>query len=134
MKLFKKMKDGGPDSPVDGYFLIEIKSLFSIVLLKFNRGGREKFHTHAFNAWTWFLLGCLVEEEANGTTKPYYRSIFPKKTKKDKNHRVFAFIDSWCLSIRGPWENTWTEYDERENKTTTLSKGRKIIGERYERI
>jgi len=47
MRLFQKAKDGGPESPVDGYFLIEIKSLFSIALLKFNNGGRENYHTHA---------------------------------------------------------------------------------------
>ena len=55
MKLFSKCKDGGKESPVDGYFLIECKGLFSVALLKFNKGGREAYHTHAFDAYTWFL-------------------------------------------------------------------------------
>lgn len=41
MKLFKKMKDGGKESTVTGYWLIECKSLFSIVLLKFEGDSRE---------------------------------------------------------------------------------------------
>ena len=49
MKLFKYMKDGGPESTVWGYFLIEIKSLFTIVLLHFKNGSREAYHNHAFN-------------------------------------------------------------------------------------
>lgn len=55
-----KKKDGGPESPVDAYFLVELKGLFSIALLKFNKGCREAFHSHAFDAWTWFLSGDLV--------------------------------------------------------------------------
>jgi hypothetical protein len=62
MRFFSKAKDGGPESPVDGYFLIEIKSLFSIVLLHFNFGARESFHTHAFNAFTLWLKGNVYEE------------------------------------------------------------------------
>ena len=43
-RFFSKAKDGGKDSPVDGYFLIEIKWLFSVVLLKFNKGHRDNCH------------------------------------------------------------------------------------------
>src|SRR5271154_4359591 len=60
MKLFKKMRDGGPESPVVGYFLVEIKSLFSVVLLHFG-GTREAFHSHAFNAVTLWLRGRVEE-------------------------------------------------------------------------
>lgn len=38
MKLFSKSHDGGKDSGVTGYWLIESKSLFSIVLLRFSEG------------------------------------------------------------------------------------------------
>jgi len=55
------MKDGGPDSTVTGYWLIESKKWFSIVLLKFEGKSREAFHTHAFNAISWLLKGKLIE-------------------------------------------------------------------------
>ena len=134
MKFLEKCKDGGPESPVDAYFLLEIKGLCSIGLLKFNKGRREKFHTHAFNALTWFLKGNLEEEriyELQGELwnqyTPYKKSIFPKVTKKHNLHRVKAREDSWCLTLRGRWQDTWTEYSKQSGKTTTLTHGRKIV-------
>ena len=57
MKILSKGHDGGPNSGVTGFWIIELKWLFSIVILRFNRGTREAYHTHAFNAWTWWLKG-----------------------------------------------------------------------------
>ena len=51
------MKDGGPESTVTGYWLIEYKPLFSIVLLKFEGKSRDAFHTHAFNSLSWLISG-----------------------------------------------------------------------------
>ena len=127
MRILNKSKDGGPDSPVDAYFLIEWKRLFSIALLKFNKGGREAYHTHAFNAWTWFLKGSLKEEDISGGCHFYKRSLIPKITCKDKNHRVRATRDSWCLTIRGPWGDTWTEYNETLKETKKFTHGRKVL-------
>lgn len=90
MKIFRKSKDGGPESPVDAYFLCEFKNFFTVALLKFNRGMRENYHTHAFNAFTWFIKGDLIEENFDGTTHIYKRAIMPKYTSKNKNHRVKA--------------------------------------------
>ena len=129
MSFFKKAKDGGPQSPVDAFFLFEIKSLCSIALLRFNPGGREAFHTHAFNAWTWFLYGELLEEHltSDGWVKYsfYKRSLFPKITRRSRNHRVYAERTSWCLTIRGPWADTWTE--DTSTHHTVLTHGRKIL-------
>lgn len=125
MKVLSKAKDGGPDSPVDAYFLFEIKSVGSVAFLKFNQGCREAFHTHAFNALTWFLSGDLIEEDISGMLTPYRRSVFPKVTKKDKNHRVIAKKTSWCFTVRGPWSDTWTEVDENESRV--LTHGRKVV-------
>lgn len=126
-QLFTKAKDGGPKSPVDGYFLIEVKNIGSIALLKFNKGCREEYHTHAFNAFTWFLNGDLVEQNLDGTTYTYKKSLIPKLTLKSKNHRVLAIKDSWCFTIRGPWDKTWTETSEDLSKVTILTFGRYIV-------
>ena len=125
MKFFSKAKDGGPESPVDAYFLFEMKSLGSVALLKFNKGAREAFHTHAFGAMTWFICGDLIEEKIDGKKTVYRRSIFPKITKRTNNHRVIANKDSWCFTIRGPWKNTWTE--DHDDETTVLTHGRVVV-------
>lgn len=131
MRFFEKAKDGGSESPVDAYFLFEIKPLFSIAMLKFNKGSRENYHTHAFNAFTWFICGDLVEQDVSGKLYKYGRSLIPKITLKEKNHRVIAAETSWCLTLRGKWCGKWTEYNEKENKTITMTNGRKVISERY---
>lgn len=134
MRILEKCKDGGKDSPVDAYFLIEIKSLFSIAILKFNKGSREEFHTHAFDALTWFIKGDIIEEgmlEVSGAFwpkyTPYKRSLLPKVTTKDNLHRVIAHEDSWCLTIRGKWQDTWTEYNQNTVTTTTLTHNRVVV-------
>lgn len=135
MKFLTKMKDGGPLSPVTAYVLIEYKPLFSIMLLKFKKGTREEYHTHAFNALTWFILGKMFEERLHlginndyfKIVKRYKKSIFPKITTKDNLHRITAKRNSWCFTIRGPWVNAWYEYNELTNTKTYLTHGRKII-------
>ncbi len=127
MRIFSKAKDGGPRSPVDAYFIIELKNFFSIALLKFNEGSRENYHTHAFDALTWFISGELVEEEVSGDTYVYTRSIWPKCTPKDKCHRVRSLTTSWCFTIRGPWSDTWEEYNERTDTTTVYTHGRHVV-------
>lgn len=125
MRFLQKCKDGGPNSPVDAYFLIELKSLFSVALLKFSKGGREAYHTHAFNAFTWFLYGDLIEESFDGTSKKYTIGLKPKYTPKEKNHRVYANKTSWCFTVRGPWCKTWTE--DFDGVRTTFTHKRKIV-------
>lgn len=132
MRLFQKVKDGGKDSPVDAYVLIEIKSLFSITLLKFNKGTRDNFHSHAFNAWTWFLFGDMCEHRLvslgsdNIVGSKYKRSLLPKVTKRNNLHKVIAKKTSWCFTIRGKWVDEWTEVTQEWDEIT-LTHNRKIV-------
>ena len=50
--MFKASKDGGPDSTVWMYG-IEVKWLFSILLLRFEDGSRDAYHSHAFDCVSW---------------------------------------------------------------------------------
>lgn len=125
--FMSKKKDGGSSSPVDAYFVIEMKGWFSVAFLKFNKGSREEYHTHAFNAYTWFIKGFLVEEDVGGDLYVYGKSIKPKLTKKSKNHRVKAIEDSWCFTLRGPWDDYWTEYNDTKDETTTFTHSRNVV-------
>jgi hypothetical protein len=128
MKLFKKMRDGGPESPVIGYFLIEIKSLFSIVLLHFG-GTREAFHSHAFNALTFWLHGQVEEVVKTGVGYQYktWKAGQIKHTSRDTMHKVLPTSGAWAISFRGPWAKTWQEYLPAENRFVTLTHGRKVV-------
>lgn len=129
MKLFSKAADGGEGSGVTGYFLVELKPLFSIVLLRFNKGTREAYHEHAFNAWTLWLKGRVLERILRidrGFDEVH--EFFPgrlKYTPRYPLHKIEALETSWAISIRGPWVNSWREF--RGGRFVTLTHGRKEV-------
>lgn len=127
MKIFSISKDGGKDSCVWGFWLIEIKSLFSITLLCFEDGSREAYHSHAFNCVSWLISGGLKEEHLRGQQTHYKPSFKPIITKRDTFHKVHSVKRSWLLTFRGPWSDTWKEYLPKTKEIVTLTSGREII-------
>lgn len=132
MKLFHYGKDGGADSTVWGFWLIEWKRLFSVALLCFEDGSREAYHSHAFNSVSWVLKGRLHEfvthpvgDRCVGFQHLVYGpSMLPVFTSRERMHKVSSTGRTWVLTFRGPWAQFWKEYRPRENRTVTLSSGR----------
>lgn len=138
MKLFSYGKDGGPESTVTGFWLIESKSLFSIALLRFSNGSRSSYHSHAFNSLSWLLKGHLIELHHNWfprnrfSKKNFYSpSLKPINTYRSTFHKVYSEGTSWVFTIRGPWSKTWQEYNPVTNTYTTLTNKRKIVEYNY---
>jgi predicted metal-dependent enzyme (double-stranded beta helix superfamily) len=129
MKFFRTAKDGGEKSHVTGFFFIELKPLFSIVLLHFRNGTREAYHNHAFNALTWVLKGEFEEQMLKGHKRRYTPSFKPKLTRRSSFHKVFSIGDTYALSFRGPWKKQWQEYSTETGKITVLTHGRKVVSE-----
>lgn len=129
MKLLWNDKDGGPESHVYCYG-VEIKSLLSVLLLRFDAGSREAYHSHAFNAISWIISGLLEEAIPTdaGTDhhcwlRPSWRPLFHGR---QDVHKVYGRAKhSWALTFRGPWRKTW--YDIYENGRVTYTHGRSII-------
>ena len=127
-KFLHVAKDGGLESNVDGYWLIESKALFSIVLLRFRKGSREAFHTHAFNAVSWVLHGHMTEYTMDGDIIQLTPSIVPVYTARNRFHKVEGIANNtWALSFRGPWVDKWKEFLPKLNKYIILTHGRKIV-------
>lgn len=124
-RLFYIKPDGGKDSGVTAYFLIEWKILFSIGILYFKKGSREAYHNHAFNALTWWLKGEVTEEKLNDVSKLYTPSLIPKYTRRDNFHKVYAYRDTYALTFRGPWNDIWQEF--KNGRYISLTHGRKEI-------
>ena len=128
MRLFTKAPDGGKDSGVTAYFLIEWKGLFSIALLRFNEGSRDSYHSHAFNAITWWLKGLVVEKRIDLEHEKhtcYAPSLVPKYTSRENMHVIHAVNNSWALTFRGPWKDEWKE--SKDGVEITLTHGRKQV-------
>lgn len=124
--FFDKRKDGGEQSHVTAYFLAAIKPLFTIGLLHFADGTREAYHSHAFNAVTVVLRGRFVEEYRSGKAVNFKAGDI-KYTPRSRFHRVRSFGDTWALTFRGPWADTWKEFRPDESRVVTLTHGRTII-------
>lgn len=128
MKLFRVAKDGGPDSRVTGYWLIEAKRMFSICLLRFDGQSREAFHTHAFNAVSWVLSGGLTETFLDGRVRRHRPSLKPIFTPRDDFHKVDSDRGvTWVLTFRGPWADRWREFLPNTRRYLTLASGRQIV-------
>jgi len=130
MKLFSWGRDGGPKSSVFGFWFIEIKWLFSIVLLRFEGETREAFHSHAFNALTWWLSGKVHEIHKDGSVQCWRPSLFPKFTPRSCFHKVRPIKRTWALSIRGPWAKRWQEFRQDRQELTTFESGRRVVDRR----
>lgn len=127
MKFFAYEKDGGQESKVWGFFIAEIKSLFSVVLLHFKDGSREAFHSHAFNCKSWVLWGQLNKHMIDGTVNVYKRGLKPVITLREHFHMVKSVGNTFVLSFRGPWASTWHEFIPETGERLTLTHGRKIV-------
>ncbi len=127
MKIFHYGKDGGPKSTVWGFWLLEAKRLFSVALLCFEDGSRDSFHSHAFNSISWVLKGKLVEQNLFEHSVSYDPSFKPIITKRSTFHRVVSKGTTWVFTLRGPWADTWQEYDPFNWTFSTLTHGRKEV-------
>jgi hypothetical protein len=134
VKLFSYGKDGGPESTVWGYWLIEWKRLFSVALLCFEDGSREAFHTHAFSSVSWVLKGQLCEETIIGPPEygirlylPYLPGLKPIFTSRRRLHKVSSVGRTWVLTFRGPWAKTWQEWLPKQRRFVTLTNGRQLV-------
>jgi hypothetical protein len=134
MKFLHWCKDGGPESTVYCFTLIEIKSLFSIMLLNFRGKSREAFHSHAFNAISWLLKGELIEHRASKfcyelTDIVHYPSLWPIFTPRSRFHKVDAAPNTWAISFRGPWVKNWVDMEESTGVVKTLTHGRREVAQ-----
>lgn len=127
MMFLKIAKDGGRESHVWGYFLLEIKRLVSVVLLRFEHGTRDAHHSHAFHSVSWLLRGCLVEHHHDtDVVEVHFPSWRPIITRRSTTHKVFSVGRSWVLSFRGPWARTWDEIVKGARRR--LGHGRTPVG------
>jgi hypothetical protein len=135
-RLFSVRPDGGKDSGVTAYFLIEWKPVFSIGILHFKNGSREAFHTHAFHAITWWLKGEVTEHrvispipiidgKVETITKKFKSSFKPKFTSRDNLHKIESHGNTYALTFRGRWVDYWFEF--RGRALICLTNGRKTL-------
>lgn len=93
----------------------------------FKKGTRENYHSHAFNAYSFYIKGEVKEHHLDNEPITWKPSFYPKYTPRTTFHKIYALQETWCLSFRGPWLDYWCEYSPRDKEYILLTKNRKIV-------
>lgn len=125
VKILHYGKDGGPESKVWGFWLLGVKRLFSIALLRFEDGSREAYHSHAFNCVSVVLRGTLIEHHLRRLLPEIHTAGAVIVTRRDTFHKVVSVGRTWVLTLRGPWSDTWEE--SVNGRRFTLTHGRREL-------
>lgn len=111
--FLKKKKIDLGDQSVTELTIIEYKKWFSIKLFNFHKseGVQDRFHTHAFNAYSLLLKGDYTEEllEGNKIIKCLRSRSKALFIPKDSYHRITRSKGCVTLLVTGPWGETFKE-------------------------
>lgn len=111
--FLKKKKIDLGDQSVTELTILEYKKWFSIKLFNFHKseGVQDRFHTHAFNAYSLLLKGDYTEEllEGNKIVKCLRSRSKALFIPKDSYHRITRSKGCITLLITGPWGETFKE-------------------------
>lgn len=101
---------------VSQFVIFECKWLFSIIIFYFHKcdDSQDRFHTHAFNAWSFKLFGeydeHILDNELTGDHHIERRTQFIKYFPCDSYHRIANSNGCCTVLFSGPWKKEWKEY------------------------
>lgn len=111
--FFKKKRIDLGEQSVTELTLLEYKKWFSIKLFNFHKseGVQDRFHTHAFNAYSFLIKGDYTEEvlDGNRIVKCLRSRSKALLIPKDSYHRITRSKGCVTLLITGPWGETFKE-------------------------
>ena len=123
LSLFKYNKFKFGDQIVSQFVIFECKYLFSIIAFYFHKSysSQDRFHTHAFNAFSVKLFGQYTEYNLiNEITGEYTRNrrtqIF-KYFPRNSFHKIGNSTGCMTILFSGRWKKNWKEYVDGKLKT-----------------
>ena len=118
------------DQTISQFVIFECKWLFSIIIFYFHKseGSQDRYHTHAFNAWSIKLWGSYLEYKLKSTRTGNYnvkkRTNIFQYFPRNRYHKIGNSNGCCTILLSGPWNRTWKEFDKNKAEYT-LSWGRK---------
>lgn len=117
------------------FTLFEWKGFGGIIFNIFNTNNQDRFHSHAFNAFSIMLKGYYYEDVMedmfieNNLTKRIISKKIEKSRFIPKNyiHKITkSSKNAMSITIEGPWDDTWFEiFDSGRVKIYTW--GRQVL-------
>lgn len=112
---------------IQRFTIFEIKYVCGIIVNIFNTTNQDRFHSHAFNAFSWMLRGHYFEEvieDGAVVTKKIEKSRF---IPRNYIHKITQSTpNAMSITFEGPWESTWNEYFDT-GRVKAYSWGRKVL-------
>ena len=114
--LFKYNRFTFGKQVVSQFVVFECKWLFSIIFFYFHKcdDSQDRFHTHAFNAFSIKIFGKYLEyvllDETTGEYETTWRTQFFKYFQRNLFHKIGNSTGCLTLLFSGPWKKTWKEY------------------------
>jgi hypothetical protein len=126
-KLFHYDKTSLGIGNIKRFTIFEFKFLGGIIINIFNTVDQDRFHSHAFHAFSLMIRGYYYEDvmiDKKIISKKIVRSrIIPRNyIHKIKNSSKNAI----SITFEGPWKYTWSEYFD-SGRVRVYSWGRKVI-------
>lgn len=106
------------EQKVTQFVLFECKYLFSIIFFYFHKTNQcqDRFHTHAFNAFSIKLFGqyteYILDDETTGAYHTEIRNQIFKYFPRDSYHKIGNSTGCMTVLFSGKWNPTWKEYIE----------------------
>jgi len=109
------------------FTLFEWKRAFSILVYYFEGDGwQDRYHTHAFNAWSLKLFGTYQYRElVDGVAEEAFRREVLRYFPRSTNHMLGPSAGCLTILLAGPWNATWQE--TKGGRARTLAWGRRTI-------
>lgn len=109
------------------FTIFEVKYLCGIVVNIFNTDNQDRFHSHAFNAFSLMLKGYYFEEiiiDNKVQIKKIEKSRF---IPKNYIHKITkSSPNTMSITFEGPWGGSWNEYFD-SGRIKTYGWGRKVL-------
>lgn len=109
------------------FTIFECKYIGGVVINIFNTENQDRFHSHAFAAFSLMLRGHYYEDVIVGNeivTKKIERSRF---IPKNYIHKITKSTpNAMSITFEGPWGGSWNEYFDN-GRVKTYSWGRKVL-------
>jgi hypothetical protein len=104
------------DQVVSQFVIFECKYLFSIIIFYFHKSdsSQDRFHTHAFNAFSVKLFGEYTEylllDETTGAFTVRRRTNIFQFFPRDSYHKIGNSNGCMTILFSGRWKRYWKEY------------------------
>lgn len=110
------------------FTIIEFKLIGGIIINIFNTKDQDRFHSHAFNAYSWMIKGYYDEEFIDDCGNHTFQTIIKSRfIPKEYIHKIRESSKN-CISVtlEGPWDNKWLEIFDN-GRVKAYNWGRKVI-------